>query len=480
MPYITLAEQGRPDPTQQIQGAAQSAIQQNLLRQQMQQSSAAFPIEQQQRQATANESTANADNIRARIALQLHAQDTQNQLADLSLQFQKETDPIKKAQLSTQVDQLKAEIQNIGFRSNLLGAQSNEANARSNYFNSKATKDDPGASPYNISETPGKPDAYGNIPLTKTWTDKDGNVVHTEQSMQPGRGQPRPVYKTEFDPASGQMKRIAGVIQPNPQTGELEANFPDEAAPDANAPQRNAVTDALVSKYFDAATGKPKTNGILGSGIGTGSSTIQPFTVGDRAALKQLLSNKQLVSEYGLNAYNDLAGSVSPAGAASAAPETSPSPPGTGATNVIKPSSVTSSSGNQDDMTRTGDGGPSGAVKEPELTAGQDTPSAGVGTGGAAVKTGNVSLPGAPAASGPVPIRSGRSGQQIPASGSPTVTASKPGAGSAKRFQDLNVKDYFMQGGVRYQKTGPKSAQPAPVDTASPGQSPSMPSAMGS
>lgn len=472
MPYITNAEQGRPDPTQQIQGAAQAMIQQQLLRQQMGQSAQAFPLEQQQRQATADEATATAGTIRQRLALQLQAQSIQNQLSQTQLDFQKETDPTRKQMLGAQLADLNGKISQIGFQSKLLEAQASEASSRGNLFQSEADKANPGLSPYDVSETAGKPDGYGNIPITKTYTDKSGKVVHTEQSILQGRGQPRAVYKSEFDPESGQMKRVAGVLQEDPQTGQMEAKFPDETGAPQGQPQRNAVTDALVSKYFDPATGQPKSGGIMGMGSGT----ITPATVGDRAALRQLLSNQQLVSEYGLNAYKNLNASLGAAGAQAAVPAQ-----GQGATDAVKPSSSTSASGNQDDMTRTGDSGPSGAVSSPNLTAPQDSPAGGVATGGGAVKTGNVPASGAP--TGPVPIMSGRTGAQQQVSAPAATSAAKPGKNSQKKFTDLNVNDFFMQNGVRYQKTGPKSAQPAP-DTSgpaavSPGQVPSLPSAQG-
>lgn len=470
MPYITLAEQGVKNPTDQIQEAVQNAIRDRQVQQQMQQSRQAFPIEQQQRQATANEASANADTIRARIALQMHAQDIDNQMKQTQLQYEQETNPDRKAQLKAQIDHLTAETGNIAIQGRLLGAQADEATQRGNLYGAEANKDQPGLNPYNISETAGKPDAYGNVPVTKTWKDKQGNVVHTEDSFLPGKGQPRVAYKQVVDPETGQLKRVPGVLQEDPQTGEMNVHFPDETAQPTGAPQRTAVTDGIINKYFDSETGQPKT-GLFGSLSGT----MMPKTAGDRAQLRQILNNPDLVKEYGLNAYSDLTKSLGSSGAT--APDTSPLPTGTGAAAAVRPSSDTSSSGNQDDMTRTGDGGPSGAVKAPSLVAPQDT-AAGVSPGGAAVKAGNVPADGAPTA--PVPIMSGRAQSAAAAATSTPAVSGKKGS----KFSALPVGAYFMQNGVRYKKTGAAAALPAEDDasTAAPvpaGQAPSLPAAQG-
>jgi hypothetical protein len=489
MPYITLAEQGKQDPNVVMQTAIQNAIQNRMVQQRMQQSAQAFPLEQQQRQAQATEASATASTIQQRLALQMHAQDIDNQMKQTQLQFEQETNPDRKAQLKAQLDHLTAETGNIQIQGQLIGAQAGEASARGSLYSAEANKANPGLSPYNISETAGKPDAYGNVPVTKKWTDKDGNVVHSEDSFLPGRGQPRVAYKQVVDPETGQLKRVPGVLQEDPNTHEMTVEFPDDAAQPTGAPQRTAVTDGIVNKYFDASTGQPKT-GLFGSFSGT----KMPDSASDRAQLRQILNNPELVKEYGLNAYSDLTNSLGQGGAQTTA-ETSPSPPGTGATNVIRPSSNTSSSGNQDDMTRSGDGGPSGAVTAPNLVAPQDTPSgAGVNPLGAPVKAGNQPAAGAPAVNGPVPIMSGRS-TGSPGSPSPTAVATNPGTAApvvsgkkGSKFTDLPVGTYFMQGGVRYKKTSATAALPAEAADASDpsqaapvpaGQSPSLGAPMG-
>lgn len=237
-------------------------------------------------------------------------------------------------------------------------------------------------------------------------------------------------------------------------------------------------------------------------GMGGGST---PKTAADRAALRTLLANPGLVKEYGLNAYANLSKTLgvgtqvptTPSQAPGATPvtpaQTTPMAPDATAARAAKParpSSVTSGSSNQDDMSRTGDGGPSGStVQAPALTAPQDSPPpvAGVGTGGAAVKAGADAVAGAPSP-GAVPIMSGRSGAKTNVS---PAAATAPGAQPAvsgkkgSKFGDVPVGGFFMQNGVRYKKTSatgaiPAENDPAQTTPATPAtQSPSLPQAQG-
>lgn len=472
MPYITSAEQGRPDPSQQIQGAAQAFLQQQAMRQQMQQQAAAFPIEQQQRQAGAKETSARADTIQRTIELQQTAQDTQNKLAQTQLQFNQETDPLKKQQLQGQLDELKGQIQNIQFQGQLLQAQTanvkGEAQARA--F---------GMAPSTIA--PGKLDPYGNQVITTTKTDPATGQPISQDTYEHGRGIPRVAYRQVPGP-DGQLMREPGVVGVDNQ-GNMTVNFPSDSKggqPDDGASQRNSATDALVQKYFDTATGAPKTGWFS-------NSPVMPETASDRAQLRTLLQNPSLMKEYGLNPSADLTkvlGMGTPE-------QTSPAAPGTGSSQAIKPSSVTSGSGNQDDQSRTGDAGPSGAVKQPNLTAPQDSPppAAGVSAGGTAVKAGADAVPASPAArAAPVQIMSGRAGTKVGAPPVGTVAgAAQPTVSGKKgsKFADVAPGSYFMQNGVRYKKTSATGAIPAEDDAsqttpATPStQSPSLPSAQG-
>jgi|GEM_PF-6499935 hypothetical protein len=475
MPYITSAEQGRPDPSQQIQGAAQAFIQQQAMRQQMQQQAAAFPIEQQSRQAAAKESSIRADSIQRTIDLQQKAADLQNQLSDTNLAFQKETDPLKKQQLQQQIEETKGQIQNLAFQGQLLQAQTKnvtgEAAARAFSMAPSTT-------------TPGKLDPYGNQVVTTTTTDPTtGNPV-SRDTFEHGRGIPRVAYRQVPGP-DGQLMREPGVVQMDDQ-GNMTVHFASDGQPaQDNSNQRTSTTDALVQQYFDSATGAPKKT-WFGQG-----STVLPKSPVERAALRDLLQNPSLMKQYGLNPTADLTSALG----LGTDKETSPAAPGTGSNSTVNPSTVTSGSGNQDDQSRTGDAGPSGAVKQPNLTAPQDTPpAAGVSAGGTAVKAGADAVPTSPTATAaPIPIASGRSkvGVAGAAGASPVGTvagASQPTVSGKKgsKFSDLPAGSYFMQNGVRYKKTGPTAAIPAENDAstqttpATPStQSPSLPSAQG-
>jgi hypothetical protein len=471
MPYITLAEQGYKQPGDQIQEAAQAQIQQNMIRQEMAQRAQAFPVQQRLAAAQASQAETESAATQKNIQLQQQAQDLKNRMAQTQLAFEQETNPQRKALLGQQLDNLKNEGQ-------LLLSQAGEAQARGGYFAAETYKDNPAAAPYNTVVKPGTLDPYGNQITTTSEIDKTtGQPVGSQQTYERGRGIPRAAYVEHVDPATGQITRQPGIPQVDPDTGIMTIRVaPQGGQSDQDAADQKAANDAaqqkLVDEYFNSQTGQPKSS-FLGMG------TKGPESASDRAALSALLQDPAAVNKYGLNAYGPLAAKLGiPATPAPTTPlQTSPAAPGTGASAAIKPSSVTSSSGDVKDVSRTGDSGPSGAlpVKAPALTAPQDTPTAGVGPLGTPPKAGENALASPSVGNpNPVPIRSGRSGTSQPAGGTPAVSGKK-----ASKFSDLPVDSYFMQNGVRYHKTGPTSAEPAEAVQPSAGQIPSLPAAMG-
>lgn len=435
MPFITLAEQGKRDPSEQIQEASQNFIRAQLMRQQIDQSAQAFPIAQRQREAEASSSETQASMLGQALMLKQQHDELQNKLLSLQAAFESETAPDKKAALKAELLKAQGEAANVATQGQILASQAKEA----------GQKADPSTTPYSTTITPGKLDAYGNQNITTTFKNPTTGTSSSQQTFEKGRGLPRVAYRDVIDPNTGQKIKQPGFLEQNPNTGDMQIEFPGDnnAAPAApQEPQRTKATDDLVDKYFDSATGAPKKT-MLGFG---GMKT--PSSVADRAALKTVLSNPALVREYGLNAYGDMSNVLN--SGQSLTPATAPAAP------AVKPEV------NPDDEQMSGDSGPSGSGSQP---------AAGVGPGGTPIQS-------APAtgAGKPVMMRSGRAGS--PATAAAAATPAVSGKKGSK-FGQLAVGTVFRQNGVKYKKTGDTAAIPVEDDTPDAGASPSLPAATG-
>jgi hypothetical protein len=434
MPYVTLPEQGIRQPGDVINDAAHNYMLQQALMQQTQQQKQAFPIEQQQRQAQANESTVKAQAIGKTLQLQQAGETLANQHQQLANAFQAETDPVKKQQLAAQLQETQQQIQNLGFQASLIQAQTQEAGERTKGLQFSRA---------NTTVTPGKLDPYGNQIITTDRTDDQGNPINSQQTFEKGRGVPRVAYKQVFDPTSGMMKRVPGVVEVNPQTGEMNVQFPDEkgAPEDQQAAGPDPLFKDLVDKYYDSETGK--------------RNDKAPKNAMDRAQLQALKKNPAQLEAYGLDAYADGQGTLpKPSGGpVNARPTTVTSsagaPPG--------PSPVSGASSAQPSATTSS----APPVAQPNPANG---PQAGINPGGSAVKAGADALPAA-------------------STGTPMLSGRKPMAsGGGKTFKDLPVGAFFFQGGKRFKKTGDTDALPAdstPSDTPGGSQNQTLPAAAG-
>lgn len=389
--YISLAEQGYKQPGDTIADAARNLMAQRQARQQLEQSAAAFPIEQQQRGAQALESTKKAAVIDKSLALQQKAQELQNQAAQLDVVFRQETDPVRKEQLSQQVEQIKAAIQNLGVQGGLLRAQTGETEARGGLYSAQAATTRLGTASSKV--TPGKLDAYGNSITHTVRTDPGtGTVLQEEDTFEKGRGIPRVAYKQVWDNNAGMMKRIPGVVEVDPATGSLNVQFPDDSSNAAE--EQNAGPDPLIAgvvdRFFDMETGK--------------RNSKQPGNAKERAQLNSLLRNPTQLNAYALK-LESLSTPAAPAVPAKPAVKSAPTKP-------VAP-----------------------AAEEDD---GESQATPGISSNGSPVKTEETKAK--LTTSAPVPI----------------AGAKKTGG----TFKELPVGAEFMQGGVKYRKTGDTTAEP--------------------
>lgn len=449
MPYITLAEQGVRQPGDVIQEAAHNLLLRQQMEQQITQRKQAFPIEQQMRQAQASQATTIAEAAPAMARLNQAHQELTNDLAQVTLEFTRETNPMRKAQLeqqgknlAQQLELLKAQAAHAQEQVKLTTAQTGEAEKRGQLTDEQIKNAQLARADTTIDE--GELDPYGNQVIT-TKKSVGGVPAQTTQTFERGRGIPRVAYKSVFDPKSGMMRRVPGVLQVDPETNELGIQFNDE---ESQKPQEEVEPDnmfkALVGTYFDAETGKR--NGKA------------PATAFDRAQLKKLQNSPAQMEAWGLDAYSDGAGTLPrgpvprPAAApvparrstATSSTTSGPGPSPVGGADSAQPSGTTA-------------GAP--PVIQPNPA---DGPQAGITPGGAPVKTGAEAGAGKPAAA--------------QASGVPLASGRKSGG----KFGDLEVGAFFYQGGKRFKKTGATQAVPADEEAAAPApQTATLPPASG-